>query len=201
MEVKIYCLYNPITNKIRYIGRTSKKILEHRLIEHISKAKYFNRYYPNKNPPHRINWINSLLEQGVEPRIKLLTTVTGWKESHLIERDLISKYKDKFSLVNLEDRGEGGINKIVTQEQKERISEKLKEYYRQGGEKQNCTKTYVYNIQGVFIQEFKTRTEAASFCNTNKKQLSKCFRTDKQKRKHINNFRFSNEKFDILPPI
>ena len=48
MEIKIYCLYDPISCKIRYIGRTSKKILEHRLIEHISKAKYFERYYPGK---------------------------------------------------------------------------------------------------------------------------------------------------------
>ena len=201
MKIKIYCLYDPISCKIRYIGRTSKKVLEHRLIEHISKAKYFERYYPGKRLPHRVNWIKSLLNQGYEPKIKLLKIVDGWQESHNEERRLINKYKDKFNLVNLEDRGEGGINKIVTQEQKEKISETLKQYYLEGGTKQNCTKTYVYNLEGYFLQEFETRTQAAEFCNTNKKQLSKCFRTDKWKRKQINGFRFSNEKFNRLPPL
>jgi hypothetical protein len=199
MEVKIYCLYDPISCKIRYIGRTSKKILEHRLIEHISKSKYFERYYPEKKLPHRVNWIKSLLTQGYEPKIKLLKIVNGWQESHQEERRLINKYKDKFDLVNLEDRGEGNVNKIVTQEQKEKISKTLKQYYIQGGQKTNCSRTYVYNIEGVFLKEFDTRTEAAKYADTDKKQLSKCFRTDKYKRKHINGFRFSNEKFDRLP--
>lgn len=201
MEIKIYCLYDPMTCKIRYIGRTSKKILRHRLIEHLSKSKYFDRYYTNKNAPHRVNWINSLLNQNIEPKIKLLTTVEGWKESHIVERQLINKYKDKFNLVNLEDRGEGSLNRVITQEQKEIISKSLKNFYAQGGQIQGCKKTYVYNLQGEFIQEFNKRIEAAEFCNTNKKQLSKCFRTDKWKRKHINGFRFSNEKFDKLPPL
>ena len=72
MLVKIYCLYDPISCKIRYIGRTTKKILENRLIEHISKSKYFNKYFPSKNFPHKVNWINSLLKQGIKPGIKYL---------------------------------------------------------------------------------------------------------------------------------
>ena len=85
--------------------------------------------------------------------------------------------------------------------EKQKISETLKQYYIQGGQKQNCTKTYVYDIEGNFINEFDTRTKAAEFAGTDKKQLSKCFRTDKWKRKQINGFRFSNEKFNILPPL
>lgn len=201
MEIKIYCLYDPILCNIRYIGRTSKKILEHRLIEHISKARYFERYHPGKPLPKRVEWIKNLLNNGYEPKIKLLKIVYGWKESHTEERNIINKYKDKFNLVNSEDRGDNGKNKIVTQAQKLIISNSLKNFYKQGGKKQNCSLTYVYDIQGNFLCEFKTRTEAAKFCNTNKKQLSKCFRTDKYKRKQINGFRFSNEKLNKLPPL
>ena len=80
-------------------------------------------------------------------------------------------------------------------------AETLKQYYIQGGQKNNCSKTYVYDIEGNFINEFETRTQAAEFAGTDKKQLSKCFRTDKWKRKQINGFRFSNEKFNRLPPL
>ena len=82
MKVKIYCLYEPDTLKIRYIGRTKKKVLEHRLLEHISKSRYYNRYYPGRKAPYRVNWINSLLNKGLEPKIRLLCEVEGWEESH-----------------------------------------------------------------------------------------------------------------------
>lgn len=129
MIVKIYGLYDPIDCKIRYIGRTSKKILEHRLIEHITKAKYFERYYPGKKLPHRINWIKYILNQGREPKIKLLSEVEGWIESHQFERNLINRHKDKRSLINWEDRGEGSKNRIIDEETKLAISNSLKKYY------------------------------------------------------------------------
>lgn len=61
----------------------------------------------------------------------------------------------------------------MTQEQKERISETLKQYYIQGGQKNNCSKTYVYDIEGNFINEFETRTQAAEFAGTDKKKKKK----------------------------
>ena len=97
MNVTIYCLYDPIDCKIRYIGRT-RKPLEIRLIEHVSKSKYYNTYFPNKKPPYKVNWIKSLLNQGREPKIKKLTEIEGWRESHVFEKKLIGKYKNKFNL-------------------------------------------------------------------------------------------------------
>ncbi len=110
MKVKIYCLYDPLECKIRYIGRTKKKVLEHRLLEHISKSKYFERYYPGKRKTYKVNWINKLLNEGREPKIKYLTSIEGWSESHKFERNLINlwsatklsnnKYQDKYKEEN-----------------------------------------------------------------------------------------------------
>jgi hypothetical protein len=87
IEVKIYCLYNPQTLKIRYIGRTSLS-LEKRLRLHIAKAKNFKKTNPFGNGSYNINWINSLLKDGISPKIRLLTKIKGWKESHIFEKIL-----------------------------------------------------------------------------------------------------------------
>lgn len=151
--IKIYCLYDPLECKIRYIGRTSKNVLQHRLIEHITKAKYFEKYYEGKRFPHRINWIKKLLKEGREPRIKLLTKIEGWKESHNFERFLINKWKDKRNLVNLEDRGEGGKNRIVTIEDRIKISNSLKEYYKTNlNGKAKSVK--MFDLEGVYIRTY-----------------------------------------------
>lgn len=153
MEVKIYGLYDPLDCKIRYIGRTSKKALEHRLIEHITKAKYFDRYYPNKKAPHRINWIRKILQEGREPKIKLLCKVEGWKESHQVERKIINKYKDSKNLTNWEDRGEGSKNRIIRDEEKLQISKSLKKFYEKNINPASKP-ILVYTLEGQFIKEY-----------------------------------------------
>lgn len=160
--IKIYCLYDPKECKIRYVGRTSKKVLEHRLIEHISKAKYFERYHKGKRLPHRVNWIKKILSEGREPKIKLLTEVEGWSQSHQFERQLINKWKKVRNLVNLEDRGEGGKNRIVTTEDKIKISNSLKEYYKHNINSRS-KKVYVYDLEGNYLRFFKSVTECSKF--------------------------------------
>lgn len=151
--IKIYCLYDPLECKVRYIGRTSKKVLTHRLIEHITKARYFEKYYENKRLPYKVNWIKKLLNEGREPKIKLFCEVEGWKESHNFERYLINKWKDKRNLVNLEDRGEGGKNRIVTAEDKIKISNSLKEYYKTAINGRSKT-VYVFNLEGNYLKKY-----------------------------------------------
>lgn len=160
--IKIYCLYDPNECKVRYVGRTSKKVLEHRLIEHISKSKYFEKYYEGKRIPHKVNWIKKILSEGREPKIKLLTEIEGWSESHQFERQLIKKWKDVRNLVNLEDRGEGNINRIVTEDDKLRISNSLKEYYKTN--KNAVSKTvYVYNLEGEYLTSFESSRKCSLF--------------------------------------
>jgi hypothetical protein len=151
--IKIYCLYDPLECKIRYIGRTSKKVLEHRLIEHITKAKYFEKYHEEKRLPYRVNWIKKLLSEGREPKIKLLYQIEGWKESHSFERCLINKYKEKKNLVNLEDRGEGGKNRIVPAEDRAKISDSLKNYYKTNLNGK-AKAVNVFNLEGNYLKSY-----------------------------------------------
>ena len=151
--IKIYCLYDPLECKVRYVGRTSKKVLEHRLNEHITKARYFEKYYEDKRLPHRVNWIKKLLKEGREPKIKLLAEIEGWKESHDFERALINKWKDKRNLVNLEDRGEGGKNRIVTPEDRIKISNSLKDYYKTNLNGRAKT-VNVFDLEGNYLESY-----------------------------------------------
>jgi hypothetical protein len=159
--IKIYCLYDPLECKIRYIGRTSKKVLNHRLIEHITKAKYYEKYFEGKKIPHKENWIRKLLQEGREPKIKFLCEINGWKESHTFERGLINKYKDKYNLTNSEDRGEGGKNRIITEEDKLKISNSLKEYYKTGINAKSKT-VYVFNLEGNYLTTYQSTIKCSN---------------------------------------
>jgi hypothetical protein len=172
-KVKIYCLYNPEDCKIRYIGRTTKLNLKHRLIEHITKSKYFEVYYPNLKLPHKANWINSLLKKGIEPKIKLLTIVDGWEESHVFEQKLINKYKNKYNLTNSQDRGDGGLNNNLTKETRKKISENLKQGYSSGRIVKPNKKVYFFNNNGEFLFKKESLAEASIFLDVGFKVLSK----------------------------
>lgn len=147
MEVKIYVLIDPFTHKIRYIGRT-KCSLNTRLNGHLSKSRF--------KKTHKDCWIQSLLKKGVIPKIKTVKKMKGWNESYQYERSLISRcLVHGFDLVNLDDRGEGGVNKIVTQDQKNKISETLKKSYATGLiSPTNQTPVSVFDLKGNFIKSF-----------------------------------------------
>jgi hypothetical protein len=170
MKVNIYCLYDPTDCKIRYIGRT-RKPLEIRLIEHISKSKYYNKYFPNRNPPHKVNWINSLLKKGIEPKIKKLIEIKGWNESYIFETSLIGKYKDKFNLLNAQDRGIGPESRITTEDTKKLISKTLKEKYEKNEIKKKTTKLFLFDKFGNLLKEEESITSTAVLFNTTIKAI------------------------------
>lgn len=164
IEVKIYVLYDPRECKVRYIGRTSKKNLLHRLIEHISKARYEHVYYPGKKSSYKNNWIKSLLTDGVEPCIKLFTTVTGWKESHDVESCLINKYRESRSLTNYTDKGQGVINNYVEFETRTKISTTLKSFYTTNLNPR-AKAVDVYDLEGNYIKTCASATTFAKELN------------------------------------
>lgn len=163
MIVKIYVLKDPITNEIRYIGRTSKKELKQRLSEHISKAKYCERY--NRRKTHLINWIRSLIDKNLSPIIEEINKVEGWKYSHQVERETIEKYKKTYNLTNLEDKGAGIFNHYVTSDTKTKISNTLKQRYKEGmpnyGSISNSKIVYQFDKKGNFIQNYSSAAEAS----------------------------------------
>lgn len=133
---KIYTLTDPITNQIRYVGKTNRS-LHARLCCHLI----------TKERNHRANWIKGLIKKGKKPIIEIIEECDDatWK---IYEKYWISQFKTwGFNLVNATEGGEGGIisdkcrkaciarNKLgfpdriyppISEEMKKRISEKLK---------------------------------------------------------------------------
>jgi hypothetical protein len=109
---KIYVLKHPITDEIRYVGRTSYS-LEQRLKGHLSHCKGGSTVY-------RCNWINSLLKEGLVPKIELIDTYESWEESGKEEINLIRKLKSEgIKLINTTEGGDGNLGCRIKQFDKE----------------------------------------------------------------------------------
>lgn len=166
MKVKIYTLIDPISCKIRYIGRTTQS-LNKRLIGHISKSKL--------KQTHRDFWIQSLLKQGLIPKIKELKIVKGWSYSYEVEKNYIKKaLKYNYNLTNHDDRGEGYKNKIISNSQKLKISNTLKYKYENNLIKPtNTVKISIFDLNGNFIQNFNSCSECVKILNVPQSSLEK----------------------------
>lgn len=166
MKINIYVLIDPITLKVRYIGRTSTD-LNQRLGTHLSKAK--NNY----TRTHKDNWLRSLLEKGQKPIIRNLCSVDGWQESHQVERFLINRYCDR--LLNHDDRGEGSKNHIVTDKAKRLISESLKKQYSENNMPNVARKeVHVYDLDGNYLSTYKSGKTATDSLGIAYSAIHKC---------------------------
>lgn len=96
MEISIYGLHDPITNEIRYVGKT-KQPLKKRLSQHL--------WVKNISNPHKFNWIEKLKNKGLKPNIILLEICD---ELNWVERE---KYwiRSIDNLTNLTYGGEDGL--------------------------------------------------------------------------------------------
>lgn len=116
--VRIYTLKCPISNNIRYVGKTVES-LERRLNKHVSKTQTVGIFN------HKTNWVNSLLSKGVKPIIELLDEVpeSDW---HRIEKYWISQMRFwGFDLVNTCDGGQGPAGRVLSNETRYKISQSL----------------------------------------------------------------------------
>ena len=95
--MKIYCLKDPITNEIRYIGKTVN--LKERLANHIYKSK--------SSKTHCASWIKSLISKGFKPIIQEIEECENWQEREIY---WIEYYKSQgASLTNHTIGGEGRV--------------------------------------------------------------------------------------------
>lgn len=108
----IYELIDPLTNKPRYIGKTSYS-LYHRLQGHLL----------DKGNNHKINWFKSLKKQNLIPKIQLIDEVEE-KDWKFWEIYYISLYKSwGFNLINGSIGGEGsGRGWHHSEESKQKMS-------------------------------------------------------------------------------
>lgn len=100
MMVKIYTLKDPITNEIRYVGKTKKKLVD-RWYAHCSNYKL------EREKSYKNSWILSLKRQGFRPIIELLDEVPQ-QDWQYWETYWISQIQSwGFTLTNMTKGGEG----------------------------------------------------------------------------------------------
>lgn len=94
--VFIYCLSDPITKEIRYVGKAC------------SPKKRFNRHLHDLEINHKASWIKSLKRNNLIPDLDVIDTVpeNEWK---FWEQYWISQMKSwGFNLTNMTNGGDGG---------------------------------------------------------------------------------------------
>ena len=97
MNTHIYVLKCPITNEVRYVGKTNNP--SERYKNHLNKCRDGGTY--------KHNWINSLRKIGLKPIFEIIDEVDikEWKEK---EKYYIKHYRDEgCNLVNHTDGGDG----------------------------------------------------------------------------------------------
>jgi hypothetical protein len=193
MLVQIYFLLDPNTNQIKYIGRT-KNTLKARLRGHLAKAT------SNKFKTKKDNWILKLRQQNLKPLIQQYSQIEGWTESYIFEQQLIKHYLEiGYDLVNLHDRGEGGILRIFSKEQRQKISNTVKIRHKEGYFDNRFLKLTVYDLEGNKIRSFKNVRETAKWLGVSMKNLENSL---KRQSKRIHNYqvrRIELDKIDKYP--
>jgi group I intron endonuclease len=134
MKTFIYTLTDPRTNQVRYVGKSNKP--NKRLSSHLGRTE--------KN--HKYSWLKQLENNGLKPILEIVDEVPS-NEWRFWEQYWISQFRAwGFDLTNLTDGGEGFASgelnpahlphvkelrskihkgKIISQEMKNKISEKL----------------------------------------------------------------------------
>jgi len=113
-NASIYTLEDPGSGGVRYVGWTSRSLLE-RFCEHLSEARRGGRY-------HRACWIRLLLSNDSEPTIRL-RAIVPIADGPEAERLLIRGFRrEGFRLVNTTDGGEGTRGYKYTEEDRRRMS-------------------------------------------------------------------------------
>ena len=152
-NIKIYKLLDPITNEIRYIGKT-KNVLSKRYNEHISRAKKGHHF-------HVYCWISKLLKDNLKPKIELVEECTenNWEER---EQYWISFYP------NLTNISKGGITYFGQYNKRpDFISSVIK-------------KVIKYNMNGDFICVYNSITIASEGNKSLRRHISSCCNDKRQ---------------------
>lgn len=167
-KIYIYCLKDPETKEIRYVGKTTN--INTRLKAHITRSKH-NKY-------HSARWVQSILKRDLKPIIELIEECA---EDNWVEREKywISYYRELFDLTNILDGGEGGstfgrLGKPWSEEQRKnnkkarlgvsvqhtdegnkKRAEGVRRYY-----DKNKKPVLQYDLDGNFIKEWKSSVDA-----------------------------------------
>ena len=119
MACIVYGLMDMEVGQIRYVGQTTRT-MKKRFAEHVEHARQ-----GRKTPVHC--WIKSILDRGGEVGIMPIIENAVLHET---EVEVIARLKDEgYDLLNLTDGGEGTLGWIMSDEQRERHSEQMRERF------------------------------------------------------------------------
>jgi NUMOD3 motif len=114
----IYGLKDPLSGKIRYVGRSSNGLK--RPTEHM-------RPHALARKTHRSSWIKSVLAKGTIPEVVILERTEFQNQLNDLEKKWITKFRnDGIKLVNHTDGGDGIQGFRHTKESRKKISEASK---------------------------------------------------------------------------
>ena len=169
----IYALIDPRDDSIRYIGKTINP--KYRRSGHITECKRSDDNY-------RLNWIRSLLSKGLKPKFKILKICPL---SEFIEYEsLYIKIHQGPLLTNSDESGQGNINR-----KREIIDKYLPKISK---------KVYQFNLDGEFIQEWKSTREASRNLNISHANISRCCNGINR---HVSVYIFRYDKDSKIIPI
>ena len=183
--ITIYTLKDPITNEVRYIGKTKRKLVD-RMYSHTSNYKL------EKEKSYKNSWIKSLKNKNLKPIIEELDLVeeNNWE---FWEQFYINLFKSwGFKLTNMTRGGEGSsggkgcLGYKHTEEAKKRISianskPKSKEWI-QNAAKGKYKPISQYDLQNNYIRDWESTTTAAITLGdiNKKKNISNCLKGKKK---------------------
>lgn len=183
--ITIYTLKDPITNEVRYIGKTKRKLVD-RMYSHTSNYKL------EKEKSYKNSWIKSLKNKNLKPIIEELDLVeeNNWE---FWEQFYINLFKSwGFKLTNMTRGGEGSsggkgcLGYKHTEEAKKRISianskPKSKEWI-QNAAKGKYKPISQYDLQNNYIRDWESTTTAAIALGdiNKKKNISNCLKGKKK---------------------
>ena len=162
-ETKIYTLTDPITNQVRYVGKTTCK-LKTRLNAHFDK---------NSNT-HKNNWLRSLKNKDLKPIIEILDSTYDhnwkWLEIYWIEQFRVWG----FDLTNLTEGGEGMLGYYHTNESKEKISKAHKGRKITWNLNPPKKEIILYTKEGIELKEYKSILECSKDIKVKSSHISSC---------------------------
>lgn len=146
--IYIYTLSHPITNEVRYVGKT------------INVNRRFKQHLYDKRHSHKASWVKSLKSEGLKPIMTIVETCTdNWQEREIY---WISQYDN---LTNFKQGGGVDYERTTSEETKEKLrqanlgktlSEETKQKQREKAKKRKLS------INGV---EYNSFSEANKILN------------------------------------
>lgn len=123
MKTYIYTLQDPITNKIKYVGKTIRP--KRRIYDYSLKASFKNQ------KSKCVNWIKSLHKKQLTPIFIIIDEIEGdWQ---WLEKYWISQFKTwGFDLTNHTEGGEGVSGWIWDKDRRQRQSFIMKDAIKKG---------------------------------------------------------------------